>query len=67
MTEYEKWLHQYRKLDRTDATQHFRSVNYTDPRLRHKRELIQLLNRLYLSEASPAAQLQIVEHLIRTN
>jgi len=49
----DKWLHQYRKLDRSDPVLPFKSHNYTDPRLKLKRVLLLLLQRLHLAETNP--------------
>ena len=48
----EKWFHSYRKLDRSDPFQQFNSTNYTDPRLKFKRQMLNLLKQLYISGTS---------------
>jgi hypothetical protein len=52
MADGEKWLHLYRKLDRSDPVQAFKSTNYTDPKLKLKRVLLLLLQRLHLAESN---------------
>ena len=51
--EGEKWLHQYRKLDRSDPVQPAKSTNYTDPRMKLKRVLLLLLQRLHIAGTAP--------------
>lgn len=65
--EGEKYLHQYRKLERSDPAKPFQSANYADPRLRFKRTFLFLLQKLHITETNPEQLLAILDHLIRVN
>ncbi len=67
MVDSEKWLHLYRKLDRSDPVKAFKSTNYTDPKLKLKRVLLLLLQRLHISESANDQLLQLLDHLVRVN
>jgi hypothetical protein len=65
--EFEEWLHKYRKLYRDDPIRFAsESTNYTDSRLKFKRNFIFIMKKLYLLNKDDEL-LMIMEHLIQTN
>ena len=62
--EWERWLHQYRKLAPQQQPQGLQNQSYTSACLRHQRLLTTLLQLLHLTAAGSKATLQIISHLL---
>ena len=73
MTDFDHWLHDYRKLYRDDPMKFsIQSCNFTDSQLKFRRNMLYILKKRYLTcdEGNVDRLLEmidIVEHIIKTN